>query len=94
MIPQILKHMYHMFEAMEKSNHHAHKDFQTRDGGKIHNPDPLFYEGFFSYCRSLNVVSKTRNKPVNLLIDKLTTTFATEKSETYTEICHKIVPLP
>ena len=62
--------------------------------GEIHNPDPLFYEGFFSYCRYLNVVSKTRNKPVNLLIDKMTTIFATEKSETYNEICQKIVPLP
>ena len=103
MIPQILNAgfamspWHHMCEAMEKSNHQAHKDFQTktmRGGGKIHNPDPLFYEGFFSFCRYLNVVSKTRKKTVNLLLDEMTTIFATEKSESYIEICQKIVPLP
>ena len=103
MILQILKAgfaispRYYMFEAMEKSNHHAHKDFQPktmRGGGKIHNPDPLCYQGFFSYCRNLKVVEKTRNKAMNLLIDEMTTTFATEKNETCTEFCHYIVPLP
>ena len=52
---------HHMCEAMEKSNHHAHKDFQTktmRGGGKLYNPYPLFYEGFFSYCHYLDIVSK------------------------------------
>ena len=51
---------HHMCEAMEKSNHHAHKDFQTktmRGGGKLYNPDPLFYESF-SYCHYLDIVSK------------------------------------
>ena len=39
-----------MCEAMEKSNHHAHKDFQTktmRGVRKLYNTDPSIHEGFF-----------------------------------------------
>ena len=42
-------------EALEKSNHHANKDFQSgkmRGGGRLHNQDPLFLEMFFfSFCK-------------------------------------------
>ena len=55
---------YHMTEAMEKSNHHAHKDFQTRTmrgGGLIHHQDPLFLELCFSFCKFVNMA-----KPKNM----------------------------
>ena len=53
LIPQIMDAVFvrspwhHMCEAMENSNHHAHKDFQTktmRGRGNLYNLDPLFYE--------------------------------------------------
>ena len=43
----------HLCEALEKFNHHANKDFQSRTmrgGGRLHNQDPLFLEMFFSFC--------------------------------------------
>jgi hypothetical protein len=49
----------HLCEAMEKSNHHAHKDYQTRTmrgGGTIHNRDPLYMENFFSFCKFLRMI--------------------------------------
>jgi hypothetical protein len=62
MIPQLLKAGYirspwdHMTESMEKSNHHAHKDFQTRTmrgGGMSGHEDPVYLDAFFSFCRLL-----------------------------------------
>ena len=79
LIPQIMdagfvrSPWHHMCEAMEKSNHHAHKDFQTKTmggGGKLYNPDSLF-EGFFSYCHFLDIVSKHKRIPVSDTFDKL-----------------------
>ena len=60
----------HMCEGLEKSNHHAHKDFQTRTmrgGGWIYHQDPMFLEIFFSYCKFLKlaVASGKKNKPVS-----------------------------
>ena len=40
----------HLCEALEKSNHHANKDFQSRTmrgGGRLHNQDPLYLEIYF-----------------------------------------------
>ena len=54
----------HLCEALEKSNHHANKDFQSRTmrgGGRLHNHDPLFLEMFFFLSASSS----------NLAIDEL-----------------------
>ena len=51
----------HMCEGLEKSNHHAHKDFQTRTmrgGGLLHHQDPLFLECCFSYCKFLKLATR------------------------------------
>ena len=53
MLPQLVESGFirwpfdHMCEGLEKSNHRANRDFQTkmmRGGGKIHHNDPLFLE--------------------------------------------------
>lgn len=52
---------YHMCEGLEKSNHHAHKDFQTRTmrgGGSVYHQDPLFLELFFSYAKLVKLTSE------------------------------------
>ena len=77
-----------MCEAMEKSNHHAHKDVQTktmRGGGKLYNPDPLLYEGFFPYCHCLDIVSEHKSITVSDTSDELQKQF--EQTTTYSEIC-------
>ena len=98
LIPQIMdagfvrSPWHHMCEAMEKSNHHAHKDFQTktmRGGEKLYNPDPLFYEGFFSYCHYLDIVSKHKRIPVSDTFDKLQKQF--DQKTTYSETCKNVV---
>ena len=98
LIPQIMdagfvrSPWHHMCEAMGKSNHHAHKDFQTktmRGGGKLYNPDPLFYEGFFSYCHYLDIVSKHKRIPVSDTFDKLQK--QCDQKTTYSEICKNVV---
>ena len=60
----------HMCEGLEKSNHHAHKDFQARTmrgGGCSYHQDPMFLEIFFSYCKFLKlaVASGKKNRPVS-----------------------------
>jgi hypothetical protein len=58
---------FHMCEGLEKSNHHAHKDFQVRTmrgGGLIHHQDPLFLECCFSYCKFLKLA--VRNKATDI----------------------------
>lgn len=52
---------FHMCEGLEKSNHHAHKDFQTRTmrgGGTMHSQDPMFLELCFSFCKFLKLAIK------------------------------------
>ena len=72
MIPSLIASGYikspwlHMTEGLEKSNHTANKDFQTRTmrgGGCIYHHDPNFLEIFFSYCKFLKlaVAGKNRN---------------------------------
>jgi hypothetical protein len=64
LIPHLLSLGYiktpwnHMTEAMEKSNHHAHKDYQTRTmrgGGLMTNEDPVYLDAHFSFCRLLDI---------------------------------------
>ena len=77
---------------MEKSNHHAHKDFQTktmRGGRKLYNPDPLFYEGFFSHCHYLDIVSKHKKIAVSDLFTQLQKQY--EPTTTSFEICKNVV---
>ena len=97
-IPQIMdagfvrSPRHHMCEAMEKSNHHAHKDFRTktmRSKGKMYHLDPLFYEGFVSYCHYLDIVSKQKRIPVSDTFDMLQKQF--EQTTTYSEICKNVV---
>ena len=51
----------HLCEALEKPNHHANKDFQSRTmrgGGRLHNQDPLFLKMFsFHSAKSSNLAS-------------------------------------
>ena len=45
----------HLCEVLEKSNHHANKDFQRRTlrgGGRLHNQGTLFLEMFFFHSAS------------------------------------------
>ena len=62
---------YHMCEGLEKSNHHAHKAFQTRTmrgGGRIHHQDPLFLELCFSFCKFLEL-AKPKNRDCSEVLD-------------------------
>ena len=65
------------------------KPKQMRGGGKLYNPDPSFYEGFFSYCHYLDIVSKHKRIPVSDTFDKLQKQF--EQTTTYSEICKNVV---
>ena len=81
-----------MCEAMENSNDHAHKDFKTktmRGGGNLYNPDPLFFEGFLSYCHYLDIVSKHKRILVSDTLDKLQNQF--QPTTTFPEICKNVV---
>ena len=71
LIPQILKRglidvpWNHMCEGHEKSNHHAHKNFQTktlRGGGIIHHQDPFFLENVFSFCQFVQLSDSNKEK--------------------------------
>ena len=58
----ILSPWEHLCEPLEKSNHQANKDFQSRTmrgGGRLHNQDPLLFETlvFFSSTSSSNLAS-------------------------------------
>lgn len=64
LIPQLVESGFirtpwdHMTEGLEKSNHHSHKNFQTRSmrgGGQHYNPDPMFHELFLSFCSLLKI---------------------------------------
>ena len=80
---------HHMCETMEKSNHHAYKEFQTktiRDRGKLYNSDPLFYEPF-SYCHYLDIVSKQKKIAVSDFFTQLQNHY--EPTSTYFEICER-----
>ena len=106
LIPQILDAgfckppWHHMCEAQEKSNHHANKDFQTRTmrgGGLRHHQDPMFLEGFHSFCRILHVASSTSNVPASKLLDNANHIYLEDgqlTSKTYLDICQKPFQIP
>lgn len=54
----------HMCEGLEKSNHHANKDYQAktmRGGGKGWNLDPNLMDCLFSFNRCLQLAGATEN---------------------------------
>lgn len=89
----------HMCEGVEKSNHHAHRNFQTksmRGGGLMHNHDPLFLDTFFSFCGAVKIKNdslKPNEKLINILDEAIQKFPEYEKFQsidsapTYLEIC-------
>ena len=94
---------FHMCEGLEKSNHHAHKDFQSRTmrgGGLIHNQDPLFLECCFSFCKVFKLAA-TRDKTTELSIIQSQTceavygvTMDQLPSRSYRQICQESCETP
>ena len=93
-IPQIVEGNFvvspwnHICEGLEKSNHHASKDFHTRTmrgGGKMCNHDPLFLERFFSFCKLLQRTKAEKEVPD--VLANLTSNFNVSLGQTYLEIC-------
>ncbi len=87
---------YHMCEGLEKSNHHAQKDFQTRTmrgGGQMHNQDPMFLELLFSYCKFLKLAGSKREDLaiIQKQAEEVVNGIQLEevRSPTYTDICQK-----
>ena len=100
-IPQIVEGNFvvspwnHICEGLEKSNHHASKDFHTRTmrgGGKMCNHDPLFLESFFSFCKLLQRTKAEKEVPD--VLANLTSVFNVSLGQTYLEICIDAVPNP
>ena len=100
-IPQILEGNFvaspwnHNCEGLERSNHHASKDFHTRTmrgGGKMCNHDPLFLESFFSFCKLLQRTKAEKEVPD--VLANLTSVFNVSLGQTYLEICIDAVPNP
>ena len=82
-------HWEHLCEALEKSNHHANKDFRSRTlrgGGRLHNQDPLFLEIFFSFCKFIKSGKCTRSF-LNNAGDALG---GTNPIPWYLQICQKV----
>ena len=74
MFPQLVESGFiqrpydHMCEGLEKSNHHANRDFQTksmRGGGKIYHKDPLFLESSSSFSKFLRIATEIKSKETN-----------------------------
>ena len=86
MFPQLVESGFiqrpfdHMCEGLEKSNHHANRDFQTktmRGGGKIYHKDPLFLESSSSFMKFLRMATELKERetnPTNGTLDKTTLT--------------------
>ena len=57
----------HLCEGLEKSNHNANRNFQSRTmrgGGSIYHQDPLFLDTAFSFCRFLDISSTSSEKKI------------------------------
>ena len=65
----------HLCESMEKSNHHAHRDFHAKTmkgGGNVNNQDPMFLEPFFSFAKFLKCSGKgSHSKTLSVVYDLL-----------------------
>ena len=86
----------HLCEGLEKSNHNANRNFQSRtmrSGGSIYHQDPLFLDTAF--CRFGDISSTISEKTISNVIEhvrKPTTAEETlEGAKTYLDIC--IAPL-
>ena len=92
---------FHMCEGLEKSNHHAHKDFQTRTmrgGGRIHHQDPMFLEVCFSFCKFM-ALAKPSNTDCTELMGRLSQAvhgcpIENLPAPSYLAICKKPCPDP
>ena len=89
---------FHMCEGLEKSNHHAHKDFQTRTmrgGGFLYSQDPMFLELCFSYCKFLRLAALSSTNAELSDIQSQTSQavygvgLAALPSPTYRDICQR-----
>ena len=88
---------HHICEGLEKSNHHAHKDFQTRTmrgGGLLHHQDPMFLEGMFSYCKFLKLGASTATQDLDVMQAEACqyvrgVSLADAPAPTYLAICQK-----
>ena len=89
----------HICEGLEKSNHHANKDFQTRTmrgGGCMYHQDPMFLECFFSYCKFLKLASTRNLDGLQEAACQLANGVALKDapSPSYLEICQKPIIVP
>jgi hypothetical protein len=92
-----------MTEAMEKSNHHAHKDYQSRTmrgGGHAGNEDPVYLDMQFSFCRLLDLLK--RMNAANMLDEQLNKAnlllrgqpISSEIFVSYKEMCRRTPNIP
>ena len=80
-IPQLIESGHIKFtwnqlcKSMEKSNHHAHRDFHAktmRGGGNVNTQDPMFLEPFFSFAKFLRCSDKgSHSQTLSVLYDRL-----------------------
>ena len=91
----------HLCEGMEKSNHNAHRNFQSRTmrgGGSVNNQDPLYLDTAFSFFRFLDISSNISGKKISNVIEHVRKTIATEEAlagaKTYLDICRVPLTLP
>ena len=95
----------HLCEGMEKSNHNANRNFQSRTmrgGGKSWHQDPLYLDIAFSFCRFLDISASITKKRMSTVIGIVKTTFPTEETlegedaetMTWQKICSAPLELP
>jgi hypothetical protein len=92
----------HMTEAMEKSNHHAHKDFQTRTmrgGGGDRNEDPTYLDLHHNFCRLLKISCQISEKLIEIMNHVHVTLNGeplppTKDIPSYLKVCRKKVIFP
>ena len=91
----------HLCEGLEKSNHNANRNFQSRTmrgGGSIYHQDPLFLDTAFSFCRFLDISSTSSENKISNVIEHVRKTLTTEETlgaaKTYLDICRTPLALP
>ena len=85
----ILSPWEHLCEPLEKSNHQANKDFQSRTmrgGGRLHNQDPLLFETLVFFLLQVHQIWQVHNFFLNNAGDVLG---GTNPIPSYLQICQK-----
>ena len=97
----IKKPWNHICEGLEKSNHNANRNFQSRTirgGGSIYHQDPLFLDTAFSFCRFLDISSTSSERKISNVNEHVRKTLTTEETlegaKTYLDICRTLLALP